>query len=142
MDGLTTNLWSNTTDGISAEAFNFVGHNLYENSEYQNIKLPLTTVTHAMVGGVMSEIKGGDFSSGAIATATGHTVAEFIGDYYVEDIVNSETTMDVVQTQIVAISSAASVIAVATTHKDIDSQDLPSFHISRYGMREYPFCSL
>jgi hypothetical protein len=89
-----TNLLRNVSNTAAAESFKYIGHSLYENEKYKDLKLPLTTVTHAMVGGVVSKIQGGDFNAGAIATATGHVVGEYMKSTAKDSIANGESYED------------------------------------------------
>jgi len=65
----------NLINEAGSVAFNAVGHDLYNNSEYKDI-LPPKSIVQGLVGGALAELQGGDFTAGAISTATAHLVAE------------------------------------------------------------------
>ena len=115
---------SSFTNNAAADAFSFIGHNLYENEEYKDIPLPPKAVTHALVGGVASKLQGGDFTAGAIATATGHIVSEYARDYITQDVINGKISID---TAIASINALSKVVGGATAiayNKDITPEEL------------------
>ena len=68
---------ANLISKAGEKSFEFIGHEL-DKPEYQGMNLPPKVVLHGLVGGALSELSGGDFTSGAIATATSHIVAEHV----------------------------------------------------------------
>ena len=92
--------------------------------------------THALVGGVFAELKGGDFSSGAIATAAGHVVGEHLKEQALADFdpahppfdLNDPQAMqayaDKLDTQIKAVSKAVGAAAAIITNNNISDHDL------------------
>ncbi len=97
----------NLIDEAASVAFESIGHDLYNNSEYKGF-LPPKSITQGLVGGVLAELKGGDFTSGAIATATSHFVAEQMLVYYEDDILNGNIKLDELEKRIKVTSSLVS----------------------------------
>ena len=116
-------------------AFNTIGHDLYNNSEYKDI-LPPKSVVQGLVGGALAKLQGGDFAAGAISTATSHVVSEYMLNSVIEnfdpenppfDINDKEAALkytEQLKTQITAISSLVGTIATKAVKPDISDQDL------------------
>ena len=107
-------------------AFDYIGHSVYSNdSQFPQLRDAIPkTVIHSLVGGTLAELAGGDFSQGAIATATSHTVAEYIDNNFVQDIVNDKMTQEQADAYIKAISSVVSGAAVLATHENVTNEEL------------------
>lgn len=118
------NLKNSTLNTGAERAFEFIGHELYENDKYEDLALPPKTVTHALVGGVFAELKGGDFSSGAIATAAGHVVADYTRDHLFEDALNGDMTDEQLKTKVKAVASAVGGAAAIISNENISQQEL------------------
>jgi hypothetical protein len=121
----------------SAEAFEYIGHTVYdnENSPYPWVKENIPkTVVHGLVGGTLGELSGGDFSSAAIGTAVGHVAAEYIVNQTKLEIENSEVSfnspeelfqyLDDSKTQALALSSIVSGAVTLATHENISDEEL------------------
>jgi len=110
----------------SAAGFEFIGHNLYENPAYKDAALPPKAVVHGLVGGVMAQISGGDFTSGAIATATAHVIGEdLIGPRYADRVIKGELSSARAKQQIDAIASAvAGAVTVMAHGGEMSDKDL------------------
>lgn len=116
-------------------AFNAVGHDLYNNSEYKDI-LPPKSIVQGLVGGALAELQGGDFTAGAISTATSHMVAEYMLDstlknldpnnppFDVNDPASVEKYSEQLKTQIKAVSSLVGGTVALATNKDLSQKDL------------------
>ncbi|DAB32519.1 MAG TPA: hypothetical protein CFH79_03440, partial [Sulfurospirillum sp. UBA11407] len=116
-------------------AFNTIGHDLYNNSEYKDI-LPPKSVVQGLVGGALAKLQGGDFAAGAISTATSHVVSEYMLNSIIEnfdpenppfDINDKEAALkhtEQLKTQVTAISSLVGTIATKAVKPDISDQDL------------------
>jgi len=99
-------LKANLISAASAQGFEFIGHNLYDNPEYKDMNLPPKVVVHGLVGGVMAQISGGDFKSGVIATATAHVIGEnLIGPMYADRVIRGEMSATDAKRQIDAIAA-------------------------------------
>ena len=107
-------------------AFEYIGHEIYsDNSRFPQLRdVVPKTVIHSLVGGTLAELAGGDFSQGAVATATSHTVAEYIDNNFVQDIVNGKITQEEADTYIKAISSVVSGATVLATHENVTDEEL------------------
>ncbi|MDQ7010535.1 MAG: DUF637 domain-containing protein [Mariprofundaceae bacterium] len=77
----------------SAASFEFIGHKLKQ-ADNRKLSLPEATVLHAMVGGALAQVSGGDFTTGAIATATAHVVAEQVKSHYLDQVISDEGVRD------------------------------------------------
>ena len=116
-------------------AFNTIGHDLYNNSEYKDI-LPPKSVVQGLVGGALAKLQGGDFAAGAISTATSHVVSEYMLNSIIEnfdpenppfDINDKEAALkyaEQLKTQVTAISSLVGTIVTKAVKPDISDQDL------------------
>ena len=101
----------------SAAGFEFIGHHLYDNPKYKTTTLPPKAVVHGLVGGVMAQISGGDFTSGAIATATAHVIGEdLIGPRYADQVIKGEMSSARAKQQIDAIASAVAGAVTVMAH--------------------------
>ncbi len=89
IDNLKNNVINNETMKATEKMFSYIGH---KSSIKDN--LPAKTVVHALVGGVASKLRGGDFSAGAIATATGHVIGEYVTNKAREALRNGEVDID------------------------------------------------
>ena len=125
----------NLVNEVGSVAFNAVGHDLYNNSEYKDI-LPPKTIVQGLVGGALAELQGGDFTAGAISTATSHVVAEYMLDFVKENLDPNNPPFDVndpasvqkyseqLKTQIKAVSSLVGGTVALATNKDLSQKDL------------------
>jgi hypothetical protein len=119
------NLVNNSLNAVGAKAFEKIGHELYsENSEYKDI-LPPKTVMHGLVGGAIAELKGGDFTSGAISTVTAHLVSKNMVNRYLTDVVDGKMTQEELENKVRLVSSIISAIVTKvvdpnTTDKELD----------------------
>jgi len=91
---LETILRNSALSTSADQAFEFVGHELYDNPAYKGLTLPPKTITHAMVGGVFAELGNGDFTSGAIATAASHLAAEQVKSEMLARLESGESGVD------------------------------------------------
>ncbi|MES9962700.1 MAG: DUF637 domain-containing protein, partial [Candidatus Sedimenticola sp. 20ELBAFRAG] len=115
----------NEGTGLAADrAFQFIGHELYNNDEYADLPLPPKTVTHALVGGVFAELRGGEFTSGAIATATGHVVAEYITKAHLNDILTGQVSEVELQQLIKSITQVISGATAIISTENITDDEL------------------
>jgi len=119
-------LKANLISAASAQGFEFIGHNLYENPKYKGMNLPPKAVVHGLVGGVMAQISGGDFKSGVIATATAHVIGEdLIGPRYADRVIHGEMSSSDAKQQIDAIASAvAGAVTVMANGGEMSGKDL------------------
>jgi len=109
----------------SAAGFEYIGHNLYDNPRYKDMNLPPKVVVHALVGGTLAQISGGDFKSGAIATATAHVVAEYmIGSTYEDRAIKGEISSGEAKRQIRLIASTVAGAVTLMTNKNISAEAL------------------
>ena len=120
------NLESILATSVGNVAFDYIGHSVYSNdSQFPQLRDAIPkTVIHSLVGGTLAELAGGDFSQGAISTATSHTVAEYIDNNFVQDIVNDKMTQEQADAYIKAISSVVSGAAVLATHENVTNEEL------------------
>ena len=120
------NLESILATSVGNVAFDYIGHSVYSNdSQFPELRDAIPkTVIHSLVGGTLAELAGGDFSQGAISTATSHTVAEYIDNNFVQDIVNDKMTQEQADAYIKAISSVVSGAAVLATHENVTNEEL------------------
>ena len=116
IDNLKNNVINNETMKATEKMFSYIGH---KSSIKDN--LPAKTVVHALVGGVASKLKGGDFSAGAIATATGHVVGEYVRDLLLKNPYISEKELE---QRVIAVSRVVGGAAALTTSKNISDKDL------------------
>lgn len=104
-------------------AFEYVGHELYEN----NPDFPIPkTVTHSLIGGTLSELAGGDFSQGAISTAVSHTISSALVGDYAMDVVVGDKSMDQTLIELEAISKVIAGAVVLATHENVSDKELES----------------
>lgn len=98
-------------DSVAKPAFNYIGHTLKRdlglNPKALTSKTVITT-SHALVGGTIAKLSGGDFSSGAIATAVGHVVGEYAKDKLADAAIKGNISIEDAKTEILALSSAVS----------------------------------
>ena len=113
----------NLINEAGSVAFNAVGHDLYNNSEYKEI-LPPKSVVQGLVGGALAELQGGDFTSGAISTATSHIVAENMLQFYEQDIKDGKIGLKELETFIKATSSVVSGVVTKAVNPDVSDEDL------------------
>ncbi len=113
------NLKNNSLNQISAETFKYIGH---ESAIKDN--LPAKTVIHSLVGGAIAKLKGGDFSAGAIATATGHVVGEYVKKELQNKPNASLQDIENIITKAKAISSVVSGAVTIQAKGDISNKDL------------------
>ena len=99
--------------------FSYIGH---KSSIKDN--LPAKTVVHALVGGVASKLRGGDFSAGAIATATGHVVGEYVRNNLMKKALNGEISIEELKRQTKAISQIVSGAVTIQAKGDVSDKDL------------------
>jgi len=126
-------------ESVAAPAFNYIGHTLTGTDGLKLDKNALSTkalitTTHALVGGTIAELTGGEFSSGAVATAVGHVVAEFIQSSIVDDIKNGnldissiDTVTNYLETQkdtAIAIGKAVGGATVLLTQDGVTQEEL------------------
>ena len=131
-DSLGTNLVVAGTDLIAKTAFKKVGHELYsENYQYKDV-LPPKIITHAIIGGSLAKLKGGDFTSGAIATATAHLTSQVMIDNYMDDVTSGKITTDelINRTKMVA-SITSGLISKVANPKQSDNDLLISNQIAK-----------
>jgi hypothetical protein len=107
----------------SAASFKFIGHEL-KTPDNQKLNLPETTVLHAMVGGALAQISGGDFTTGAIATATSHVVAEEIRGHYLNQVIRGDMSMSEMETRVLAITNLVGGAAAIAVHPDMSPKEL------------------
>jgi len=119
-------LKANLISAASAQGFEFIGHNLYDNPEYKDMNLPPKVVVHGLVGGVMAQISGGDFKSGVIATATAHVIGEnLIGPMYADRVIRGEMSATDAKRQIDAIAATvAGAVTVMANGKQMSDKEL------------------
>ncbi|MBA1421535.1 MAG: hypothetical protein FAF03_12085 [Epsilonproteobacteria bacterium] len=114
-----------------APAFEYVGHTLTSDKNGglgldQNAlsTQALITTSHALVGGTIAELSGGEFSSGAVASAVGHVVGEFVGNTLYADYQNGDITLDELQNTTLALSSAVGGATVLLTQEGVTAEEL------------------
>ncbi|RME60053.1 hypothetical protein D6779_02855 [Candidatus Parcubacteria bacterium] len=100
------------------------------------MNLPPKVVMHGLVGGALSELSGGDFTTGAIATATSHIAAEYIKEqisknfdpdnppFDINDPKAADRYAEKVTAQAVAISRMLGGAAAIAVHPDMSSKEL------------------
>ena len=81
-------------------------------------------VLHGLVGGALSELSGGDFTSGAIATATSHIVAEHVKDHYYKQAIRGEISVEELKGKVLAISGMVGGAAAIAMNPDITPEEL------------------
>ncbi len=102
-------------------AFDYIGHELYK--DVANPIIPVTA-THAILGGALAELAGGDFSQGAIATTTSHLVAEYYLNTKLEALKNGDKSSTLNDKQLMAITDAIGGAIVLATHEKVSDEDL------------------
>ena len=102
-------------------AFDYIGHELYK--DVANPIIPVTA-THAILGGALAELSGGDFSQGAIATTTSHLVAEYYLNTKLEALKNGDKSSTLNDKQLMAITDAIGGAIVLATHEKVSDEDL------------------
>ena len=128
-------------ESVAAPAFNYIGHTLTGTDGLKLDKNALSTkalitTSHALVGGAVAELTGGEFSSGAVATAVGHVVGEFIKDRALENLdidnlpfdpnnPNSiQSYVDQLENETIAIASAVGGATVLLTQEGVTAEEL------------------
>jgi formaldehyde-activating enzyme involved in methanogenesis len=102
-------------------AFDYIAHDVYA----KNPDFPVPkTLTHALIGGALSELAGGDFSQGAISTAVAHVVADTLVSSYAIDVAIGDKTFDEAQKQLEAISKAVAGSVTLATHENVSDKEL------------------
>ncbi len=118
-------------------AFEYIGHDLPKQLGLDKDSMQtkaLITTTHSLVGGVLSELGGGDFSQGAIATATSHVVGEYIVEERKKDLISGNVDinsqeelnryLEQTQKEVKAITSVLSAAVVLATHENVTDEEL------------------
>ena len=107
-------------------AFDYIAHDVYSSeSKFPAIRDNIPKdVIHGLVGGALSELGGGDFSSGAVATVVSHVVAEQIGDGFLYDAANGNISKENAMDQLQALTSIVSATIVLATHEDVSDEEL------------------
>ena len=114
---------ANLISKAGEKSFEFIGHEL-DKPEYQGMNLPPKVVLHGLVGGALSELSGGDFTSGAIATATSHIVAEHVKDHYYKQAIRGEISVEELKGKVLAISGMVGGAAAIAMNPDITPEEL------------------
>ena len=114
------------TGEVGASAFHYIGHDIYgENSQFPTIRDNIPkTVIHGLVGGTLSELAGGDFTSGAIATATSHVVGEYVKNKLFPDLIEGKITLNELKTQVQTVSKLVNLTVTLASNKDLTSKEL------------------
>jgi len=107
----------------SAESFKFIGHEL-KTPGNRKLNLPETTVLHAMVGGALAQLSGGDFTTGAIATATSHVVAEQVRSHYLDQVVRGDMSIPEMESKVLAITNLVGGAAALAVHPNMSPKEL------------------
>ena len=116
IDNLKNNVVNNETMKATEKMFAYIGH---KSSIRDN--LPAKTIIHGLVGGVASKLRGGDFTSGAIATATSHVVGGYVRDLLLKNPNISEKDLE---NRIIAISRVVGGAAALSTGKNLSEKDI------------------
>jgi len=116
-------LKSSLISEASAESFKFIGHELKAPGN-RKLNLPETTVLHAMVGGTLAQLSGGDFTTGAIATATSHVVAEQVRSHYLDQVVRGDMSIPEMESKVLAITNLVGGAAALAVHPDMSPKEL------------------
>jgi hypothetical protein len=113
-------------------AFDYIAHDVYA----KNPDFPVPkTLTHALIGGALSELAGGDFSQGAISTAVAHVVADTMINQAIGDIASGKVTIEDnpeainayvknLSAQVEAVSSAVAGAVTLATHENVTDEEL------------------
>jgi hypothetical protein len=113
-------------------AFDYIAHDVYA----KNPDFPVPkTLTHALIGGTLSELAGGDFSQGAISTAVAHVVADALVNQAMSDIDSGKVTIENnpeainayiknLKVQVEAVSSAVAGAVTLATHENVTDEEL------------------
>jgi hypothetical protein len=113
-------------------AFDYIAHDVYA----KNPDFPVPkTLTHALIGGTLSELAGGDFSQGAISTAVAHVVADALVNQAMDDIASGKVTIENnpeainayiknLNVQVEAVSSAVAGAVTLATHENVTDEEL------------------
>jgi len=107
----------------SAASFKFIGHEL-KTPDNQKLNLPETTVLHAMVGGTLAQLSGGDFTTGAIATATSHVVAEQVRGHYLNQVIHGDMSMSAMESKVLAITNLVGGASALAVHPNMSQKEL------------------
>jgi len=128
-------------ESVAAPAFNYIGHTLTGTDGLKLDKNALSTqalitTSHALVGGTIAELTGGEFSSGAVATAVGHVVGEFIKDRALENLdINNlpfdpnnpnsiQQYVNELENETIVIASAVGGATVLLTQENVSPEEL------------------
>jgi len=116
-------------ESVAAPAFNYIGHTLTGTDGLKLDKNALSTkalitTSHALVGGAVAELSGGEFSSGAVATAVGHVVSEAFSDSYLIDRALGRKSAEEIRTELSAIGKAVGGATVILTQENVSDEEL------------------
>jgi filamentous hemagglutinin len=124
-------LTNSVVGATSAQMFNYIGH---ESIIKDN--LPAKAVVHGLVGGALAELRGGDFSSAAVGTATAHVVGEYVKEEMLGSIDYENPPFDPnnpasiqaytnqINEKIIAVSSLVSGAVTLATHENVSDEEL------------------
>lgn len=109
---------------IVDSAFKYIGHELYsENSAYKDV-LPPKTVTHAILGGTVAKLQGGDFTSGAISTAVSHVTAEAMVNHYMDDVLTNKISEEELSARTKFVANLTSTVVNKIARPNQSDKDL------------------
>ena len=125
-------------------AFDYIAYDVYsENSKFPAIRDNIPKdVIHGLVGGALSELGGGDFSSGAVSTVVSHVVAEQIGDDLRRDVWLGKISREDALKQLQAITSVVSAAVVLATHENVTDEELAIAQSMGESVVEYNYMSV